>query len=91
MEPIYSFDRPRHHTKALADLLPDLGVVEGQNTFPLPCYAGDIHKRVEHVHGTLVKQMDKVLRHVRTNQSHTFYRHQLRHLAMRVSGSSVAP
>jgi hypothetical protein len=47
-------------------------------------------KRVEHVHGTLVKHMDKVLRYVRTKQSHTFYRHQLRHLAMRVSASNVS-
>ena len=77
-EPIFSFDNPHTHVKALADELPKFGIVEGQNTFPLPKYGGDIHKAVEHVHGTLTSQMNTVHKRVRTKQNLQWYKNKLR-------------
>lgn len=89
-EPIFSFDKPKIHKRALSDLLPALGVVEGQNTFPLPRYGGDVHKVIEHVHGVLTKYMHKVLSRVRTKEQPAFYRETLEDRFWDIKASSVA-
>lgn len=54
-EPIFSFDKPTIHQGDMSYI----GIVDGQNTFPLPHYCADMHKVIEHVHGTLVKLIRK--------------------------------
>ena len=85
-EPIFSFDRPYIHDPAY---LTDLGVIEGQNTFPLPCYAPDIHKVIEHVHGTLTTLMGVYLQRVRRPQGNAVHRAQLEHLFWGLSAARV--
>lgn len=86
-DPIYSFDNPRIHKTAANELLAnDLGE---SNTFPLPRYAGDIHKVIEHIHGILTKQMQRVLGVTRKSMGHTFYRVQLEQLFWRIKADSV--
>lgn len=76
--PIYSFDNPRTHLRSLSEDMPNFGIVEGQNTFPLPKYSGDIHKAVEHVHGTLTNKMASEHRRVRTEHNLQWYKDKLR-------------
>lgn len=61
----------------MADLLPGLGVKEGTNTFPLPCYGVDVHKVIEQVHAILSRHMVEVLSRVGSNESVDFYRTKL--------------
>lgn len=86
-DPIYSFDGPSIHDPSN---LTDVGVVEGQNTFPLPAYAGDIHKVIEHVHAQVTKSFAVFLQHVKSKQSHQVYRAQAEHCFWRVTSESVA-
>lgn len=76
-EPVFSFDRPTIHDPAY---LGHLGIYEGQNTFPLPAYGGDVHKVIEHVHGYLVKQFAMYLQQIRGPQPRAVHRAQLKHL-----------
>ncbi len=85
--PIYSMDNPRIHTKALREYFPDL--MEGEDLFPLPPYAGDVHKVIEHVHGILSKQMQVILRHIRKKQSVWWYRHHLSEMFFKYGVNSV--
>lgn len=79
--PIFSFDKCSVHTsESVQQQLEEIGIVEGQDTFPLPKYAGDIHKVIEHVHGTMVTNMQTVLWADRELRCMRFYRAQLRGL-----------
>jgi hypothetical protein len=54
--PWWSMDNPSWHTSAD---LSRVGITEGVNRLPLPPASGDMHKVIEHVHGTLVKELNK--------------------------------
>lgn len=84
-EPIYSFDKPTIHKGDMSYL----GIVEGVNTYPLPRYGGDFHKVIEHVHGTLTREMRKWQWRDRTRYPASVYRAQLQHSFEQYEISSV--
>jgi hypothetical protein len=84
-EPIYSFDKPTIHKGDMSNI----GITEGQNTYPLPRYGGDFHKVIEHVHGTLTREMRKWQWRDRTRYTPAVYRAQLQHCFFNYKASSV--
>ena len=92
-QPIYSFDNPNIHKKAAADLLDDFifctdDFTEG-NVFPLPKYAGDMHKVIEHIHGILTNKMRHFLTRVRKRWSVEVYRSTLQSFFWSIKADSV--
>ena len=58
---LWSYDNPTIHTcERACEGLASIGITE-HNRLPLPKYAGDMHKVIEHVHGTLEQRMQQVL------------------------------
>ena len=87
-DPVYSLDNPSIHDKAS---LTDLGIVEGQNTFPLPAYGGDMHKVIEHIHGQMVGWFQRFMSQCRDRYPPKVYRDQLEGMFWgKVAAESVA-
>lgn len=65
----YSFDNASIHTAALEkdedghSLLGELGFDEKLHRLPLPPYSGDMHRVIEHTHGTAVRLFRNWLNH----------------------------
>jgi hypothetical protein len=57
---IYSFDNDSAHNKALPHLAA-AGVLNGSNRAPLPALSPDMHKVVEHTHGTLMQHFNEMM------------------------------
>lgn len=89
-EPIFSYDKCSIHTcDYTVEKLAELGIVEGQNTFPLPTNAADLHKVIEHVHANLTNGMQTVLWADRELRGMRFYKAQLRGMFEALSARSV--
>jgi hypothetical protein len=84
--PVYSMDNPSIHLKALEG---SHDMHEGENTFPLPRYAGDVHKVIEHVHGTITTRMRRVLKQIWEHKGVDFYRASLRQYFYKINPTSV--
>lgn len=84
-DPVYSFDNPSIHDMTL---LEPFGI-DTSNRFPLPTYAADMHKVIEHVHGRLVGQMRNKVLGCTSKPSKQWYRTTLKQLFSQISADSI--